>query len=84
MGIVNGRIPMTNQTIGSILRTAREAKGLSMRELADNVGASKSHIGMMESNDRTPSLVMVIRLAEALELQPSDLLSPLVKDQESA
>ncbi len=72
------------QTIGGVLRTAREAKGLSIRDLADVVGASKSHIGMMESNDRYPSLVMVIRLADALDLTPSDLLTPLDYNKESA
>lgn len=53
----------------------RKAKGLTQEELAELVGTSTSNIGTIESKMYKPiSLKMLFRIAEALEVNPKDLL----------
>lgn len=53
----------------------RKSKGLTQEELAELVGTSTSNIGTIESKMYKPiSLKMLFRIAEALEVNPKDLL----------
>ena len=60
--------------IGDLIRSAREAAGLSQRELALRAGTKQSTISAYENGRKTPSAATLERLAEAagshLVLQP--------------
>ena len=61
---------------GERIRLFREKKGLSQTELAKAAGYdSRSSISKIESGESDPSQKMLIRLAAALEVNASDLLS---------
>ena len=53
----------------------RGAKGLSRQELADLVGVHYQTIGYLERGEYSPSLVLALRIAGALDLEVSELFS---------
>lgn len=61
---------------GEKIRLLRERKGWSQEELAKAVGyVSRSSISKIESGDSDPSQKMLKRIAAALDIQASDLIS---------
>jgi predicted nucleotidyltransferase len=56
------------------LRTARQAAGLTQRELARRSGVHQPNIAAYESGRRTPSGAVLQRLFRALEPRPSSLV----------
>ena len=55
------------------LREARDAKGWTQAELAARVGVSRKTINTVENRVFTPSAILAIKLAEALELSVEQL-----------
>jgi putative transcriptional regulator len=66
----NAEVPVFNQIEG--FRTAR---GLSRQDLADLVGVHYQTIGYLERGEYSPSLVLALRISEALNEAVSDLFS---------
>jgi transcriptional regulator with XRE-family HTH domain len=62
------------ERFGWNLRIARRKAGLSQRELAERMGRDQSRIAVWESGKRQPRIDTVVRLAEALEIDPGELL----------
>jgi transcriptional regulator with XRE-family HTH domain len=60
---------------GRSVRERRLAKGLSQEALADLAGLHRTYIGSVERGERNVSLDNIVRLAEALECYPADLLA---------
>ena len=61
--------------VSMILRDRREALDISQSDLARKSGLHRSYIGDLERGSRNLSLKNLSRLAEALELAPSKMLS---------
>lgn len=59
---------------GQRLRELRTDRGLSQYALADLCGSNKPFISELERGVKVPSLTMILRLAEALECRPTDLI----------
>jgi predicted transcriptional regulator len=59
---------------GRHLRDARERCGMTQEELGDRAGISASQVYRLEVGDREPRLSTVVRLAQALEMDGSDLI----------
>ncbi|URA09632.1 helix-turn-helix domain-containing protein [Thermospira aquatica] len=53
---------------GSRLREAREKKGLTLRQVAENVGVSESLISQIERDRVSPAMDTLLSLVEVLEL----------------
>lgn len=68
--------PPGGQTFAQRLRMVREARGLSRRELAERAGLSSSALSLLERGKRRPTYPTLRALAEALEVEPEDLLGP--------
>ncbi len=49
---------------GEKLCTLRERQGVSLKQLADKIGVSKSYIWKLEQGKRMPNVVMVIKIAD--------------------
>lgn len=59
---------------GYNLAQARAQAGLSQDGLAARAGLSQGEISRLESADRDPGITVVVSLADALELEPGELL----------
>jgi transcriptional regulator with XRE-family HTH domain len=61
--------------LGATLRAARRAQGKSQEELADSAGIDRSHMGKIERGERNLTLLNLLKVAEALNATPSELLT---------
>jgi transcriptional regulator with XRE-family HTH domain len=61
-----------NIALTTWLRDNRKAKGLSIRDVAEKMGASHSWLGKIEHRDRRMDVVEFVRICEALEISPYD------------
>jgi transcriptional regulator with XRE-family HTH domain len=59
---------------GAMVRLRRYAIGLTQLKLAEMVGCSLQAIGNLERGVANPSLIMIYRIAEALNIPPRDLI----------
>jgi transcriptional regulator with XRE-family HTH domain len=59
---------------GATVRRYRTAAGLSQECLAELAAIHRTYIGGIERGERNPTLLMIHRLATALEIAPSKLL----------
>lgn len=60
---------------GKRLVELRKAKGWSQEALSLESGVARSYLGGVERGQRNIALVNICRLAEALEVPPSELLN---------
>lgn len=63
-------------SVGARLREVREATGKSQIGLADEVNMSPRHLGGIERGQSNVTLDVLVRLADGLGVQPSELLPP--------
>lgn len=61
-------------TIGKIIRSLREQRGMSQEVLSGLAGMYKSHLGRIERGEKKPNLDSLCRIASALGMQPHELL----------
>ena len=69
------------ENFGTILRRLRNAKGWSQIDLAVRLDVSRSHIGRLETGEKQPSLKMLFRLADALEVPASTIVLEMEKER---
>lgn len=58
----------------------RKARGLTQQELADIVGASKPHISGVENGKKNLNNHLLEKIADALGVEPYELIVPPEKD----
>ncbi len=56
------------------LRQARHDKKLTQEELADRAGLSMRYVGAIERGDVSASVTVLGQIADALEIEPGELL----------
>ena len=67
---------------GVVLRRLRFEKGLSQEALAERVGmASHAHLSRLESGHKQPTVEMLFRLAEALEVEATAIIAEMEKER---
>lgn len=59
---------------GRVLREARVATGMSQEKFADAVGMDRTTISLLERGKQSPTIDTLFRLAEKLDLKPSQLI----------
>jgi transcriptional regulator with XRE-family HTH domain len=64
---------MKKETLGQVLKQRRAAYDYTQRELARKLGVKASHVAYLENGRRRPSLSLLSRLAETLELDKKRL-----------
>jgi transcriptional regulator with XRE-family HTH domain len=62
---------------GRVLRKLREALGLSQEEVAFRANLDRTYISLLERDERQPTITTVFGLAEALEMQPYELVKEI-------
>lgn len=60
---------------GAAVRSRRKELGLSQEALADLAEIDRSHMGKIERGERNVTLLNIVRIARALAVKPSTLLS---------
>jgi transcriptional regulator with XRE-family HTH domain len=73
----------TSEALGRRVRTLREARGLSLRDLAQRSGVSAPMLSQCERGETSPSIAIAHRIAAGLDLSLSTLLR-LDEDQHVA
>ena len=69
-----GRKPKEEEDlVGNQVEAVRTKAGLSRQALADEVGVHYQTIGYIERGEYSPSLVLALRIAEALEVNVEEL-----------
>lgn len=64
------------KTVAANIRRIRQERGFTQEALADLVGINRNYVGMIERCENSPTIDMLERLAEALEVTPTALLEP--------
>lgn len=63
------------RTFGRVLRAYRRSRGLTQEELAERADLDRTYPSLLERGLRSPSLLMVFQIAEALGIDPAELVS---------
>lgn len=56
-----------------LVKDVRERGNVSLQKLSDKSGISTTHINDIENNIKSPSLLVMIRLAKALDVEITEL-----------
>jgi transcriptional regulator with XRE-family HTH domain len=66
--------PILEIAFGKAVRSRREALGISQEELAFRADIHRTYVSQIERGLKSPSLSVIVKLAEALELSPAELV----------
>jgi transcriptional regulator with XRE-family HTH domain len=61
--------------LGRAVRDLRDERGISQEVLASEIGLHRTYIGSIERGERNVSLNNIVRIASALGVRASDLLT---------
>lgn len=59
---------------GREIKQAREALRKSQETLAFEAGIHRTYVSLIERGQKSPTLAVIVRLARALNVQPSELI----------
>ena len=62
--------------VGRNVRAVRNLRAMTQEQLAEHSGFSQQYISGLECGRRNPTIVSLFDLAQALGVQPVDLLKP--------
>jgi transcriptional regulator with XRE-family HTH domain len=65
----------SQKQLGTIIRDQRKAIGYSQEEFASHCGVHRTYMGAVERGERNISLMNIVRIANALKVKPSELLT---------
>ena len=68
------------QLFGRRLRELRKARGLTQEALAESADLSGNYISDLELGLKVPSLTILVRLSQALEVATPDLLADFTRE----
>lgn len=63
--------------VGQTIRTLRKARGLSQDVLSGLAGIARTHLTMIENGTKQANLETLWKLANALEMKPSQLIAEI-------
>lgn len=69
----------TDQAFGQALRNLRTRRKWSQTDLALRAAVDRNYISLIELGKSSPSLGMVYRLCDALDVRPADVLKDVDK-----
>lgn len=61
--------------LGQVLKTARTTAGLTQEQLALNAGIDRTYLSELENDRKSPTLAMLFRIADALDVPASKLVA---------
>lgn len=66
--------------IGEVVKRFREERGLTQEVLSGLASVNRSHLSKIELGLRIPTLVILFKLADAMDIQPSEILNAIAKE----
>ena len=68
-----------NKKVGETIRLLRIKKGLTQEVLSGLAGIARTHLTMIENGTKQPNFETIWKIALALEMKPSELVSTMEK-----
>ena len=65
----------TEAAFGRAVREVREARGVSQERLARAASLDRTYVSMIERGRRSPTIRVLMRIAEALQVRPSKIIA---------
>ena len=59
--------------IESLVKQVRQTKNMTLSKLSEKSGVSRTHINDIENNLKSPSLIVMVQLAKALNVEITEL-----------
>ena len=75
-----GSMQFDNQAVGRVIRRCRIQKGMSQEVLSGFAAIARSHLSMIESGSKQPNFETIWRIADALDMKPSELVAEIEKE----
>lgn len=72
VGQVNGKVPKA-RAMGRAIAIARARAGMTQQQLAEASGVSRATVHSIESGNREPLLITLVKVADALKLDVDEL-----------
>lgn len=66
--------PSVEAIFGKVLRQMREERGLTQEKMAELAEIDRTYIYRLENGLRSPSLDVIFRVADALDVSPAAIL----------
>lgn len=66
---------MADLQVGLAIRNTRQSKKLTMDQVADRMGTARSYILRVEKAVVMPGTEQFVRIADAMEIEPGELLT---------
>ena len=70
------------EAIAAVIRRLRKQHKISQNVLSGLAGMERSHLGMVETGGRVPNLYTIWRIADALDMRPSELVALIEEEME--
>ena len=71
--------PASAHAFGEAVREYRLLTGMSQEELGNRALVERSHMGKIERGEHLPNLVLILRLAHAMDVKPGVLVDRTVE-----
>lgn len=68
-----------NMVVVEVVKAARIAAGLKQTDLAERIEKDQSWVSLVEGSQRRLDVVEFIKLAQALDIRPSNMLDEIVE-----
>ena len=66
--------------VGKVIQRCRENKKRSQELVSGFAGIGRTHLSAIERGERRPTLETFFRIAEALDMRPSQLMAEIEKE----
>ena len=76
-------MPLDNRAVGTVIRRLRREKRLSQEVLSGLAGIARTHLTMIESGTKQPNFETLWRIAQALDMRPSELVRCIEEEAQS-
>lgn len=73
-------MPYNSKTFGIVISRLRVQKGLTQEKMSGLAGIARSHLAALEKGVKTVKLDTMWRIADALEISPSELIRRIEKE----
>ena len=72
-----------NQAVGAVICRQRKEKGMTQELLSGLAGIARSHLSMIENGAKQPNFETIWRIADALDISPSELVAEIEAETKS-
>ena len=75
-------MPYNRKTFGIVISRLRVQKGLTQERMSGLAGIARSHLVALENGEKTVKLDTMWRIADALDIRPSELIQMVEKEDD--